>query len=427
MEEVIQPFMDEIMEQAIDDIVEFDATPPKRADPNADGGDWDTDSENGGDDAVVVPAALPDSTVLFEDPLAATASCIEPSASSEGQPVLSLVSLNTRTAASVDILRGTLSVLPELPRSSDNSAVRTVRISCGRGPGNTIKLKDSRVSLHHFTVRVRAAAGGRVVLDLLDQSTNGTWVDGKRVGRGRRVTLSVGVRIVALPSTLVGKEGEVGYVLLQDTKGAHCNPAPASAQEVPRPLASSSSSSESPAGFKGLPKALEEDLRCGICTDVLHRCLTLVPCGHNFCALCLAKWRRRSMTCPGCREPVRQAVQNLDVDRIVQTFVRAHPEAARSSEEEAALERGVCEPESAAHLRSLLRDRVEYERRVGPPHHVASPQRHGVRQARPQSGQAVRQPQRGTQAGASQARPNSATSEARRPEYQQQSVACVIC
>merc|ERR1719223_344701 len=171
---------------------------------------------------MVVPALLPDTTVLFEDAAGDTA-CAEPTLNVELQPVLSLVSLNTRTAASVDILRGTLSVLPELPDSS--SGVRTVRISCGRGPGNTIVLKDSRVSQHHFTVRVRAAAGGRVVLDLLDQSTNGTWVDGRRVGRGRRVTLSVGVRIVALPAMVVGRDGEVGYVLLQDTKGAHCNPA----------------------------------------------------------------------------------------------------------------------------------------------------------------------------------------------------------
>merc|ERR1712176_301733 len=96
---------------------------------------------------------------------------------------------------------------------------------------------------------------------------------------------------------------------------------------------------------QSLPFALERDLRCGICTDVLHRCLTLVPCGHNFCAACLAKWRRRSSLCPECRASVRQAVQNVDVDNLASAFLRAHPEAARSFDELATLDRAVCEPE----------------------------------------------------------------------------------
>jgi len=207
--------------------------------------DSDTESERG--EGVVVPTMLPDTTVLFEDAAAAEASGASAAQSSNApvdQPVLSLVSLNTRTAATVDILRGMLTVLPELPDAS--AAVRTVRISCGRDPGNTIVLKDHRVSLHHFTVRVRAAPGGRVVLDLLDQSSNGTWVDGKRVGRGRRVTLAVGDRIVALPAALVGRDGEVGYVLLHDTKGAGCN---VSAQgETPAVV-------DLKSGPQGLPKA----------------------------------------------------------------------------------------------------------------------------------------------------------------------------
>lgn len=350
--------------------------------------------------------------MLFEDDRGETHG--EASSALE-QPVLSLVSLNARTASSVDILRGQLTVLSEIPDSSQ--VVRSVRISCGREPGNTIVLKDSRVSLHHFTVRVRAMVGGRVVLDLLDQSSNGTWVDGKRVGRGHRVTLSVGQRIVALPASLVGRSGEVGYVLLHDTKGARCNPtlpekAKGDLQVMP----------ERRPGPKGLPRELEEDLRCGICTDVLHRCLTIVPCGHNFCAICLAKWRKRSTVCPGCRGPVRQAVQNLDVDRVAETFLRAHPESGRSPEELAALDRAACEPESAAHLRWLLRE---------PPHTtsssgsapVASPQRHGVRQ-RPQSAtaaSAVRQ-----HAAGGPQRPQSAQ-VSRRSEQRPHSSACIIC
>merc|ERR1719454_2304857 len=141
-------------------------------------------------------------------------------------------------------------------------------------------------------------------------------------------------------------------------------------------------SSESSDVAKGLPRSLEQDLRCGICTDVLHKCLTVVPCGHNFCAVCLARWRKRSTLCPGCRGPIRQAVQNLEIDRVADTFLRAHPEAARSSEEIAALDRAAYDPESAAHLRWLLRDpgHCNFAGSVNcPAIHVASPQRHQTR------------------------------------------------
>lgn len=382
------PRMDSVIEEPIGswekaDAPEAEEDRPSRLRSDAELEDFDSEDEEGGE-GVVAPANLTDTTMLFEDAAAAfSAPPADPGP--KEQPVLSLVSLNSKTAATVDILRGTLSVLPKLPDPS--AAARTVRISCGRDAANSIVLKDARVSLHHFTLRVTAAAGGRVVLDLLDQSSNGTWVDGRRVGRGRRVTLAVGDRIIALPAALVGRAGEVGYVLLHDTKGARCAAASPFRErpELPLPLASPPIS---PRGLKGLPRALEQDLRCGICTDVLHRCLTLVPCGHNFCATCLAKWRRRSTLCPGCREPVRQAVQNWDVDRVAETFLRAHPKAARSAEELAALDRAAWEPESAAHLRWLLRDPSQYdcpppESRLRP-HNLATPQRQGTRQPQTQ-------------------------------------------
>lgn len=334
---------------------------------------------------------LPDATLLMEDDVQRDGDSGPGDAPGcQEQPVLSLVSLNPRTAATVDILRGQLTVLPELPESV---AVRTVRISCGRDAANTIVLKDGRISLRHFTVRVRAAAGGRVVLDLLDQSSNGTWVNGRKVGRGRRVPLVVGDRIVALPASLVGREGEVGYVLLYDTKGAWCSAGAmcsASSSSEPGAQEEICSLEEAPASAevpKGLPRALEEDLRCGVCTDLLHRCLTVVPCGHNFCCACLVRWRRCSAQCPGCRELVRQAVRNLDVDRVVETFIKEHPEAARSASELREQDAWMADPDSAAVLRWLLRDKEPAHHAFlnanSNPHNVATPMRHGTRVVRP--------------------------------------------
>lgn len=288
-------------------------------------------------------------------------------------PVLSLVSLNPKTASSVDLLRGHLKVLKELPDPSP--VVRTVRVSCGRDLTNSIVTKDSRVSLKHFTLTIRAATGGRVAMEVMDHSNNGTWVDGRRVGKGCSVPLLLGGRIVPLPAAVVGRDAEIAYVLVYDTKGARCRAGLSLAAELPV---------RDDMVKASMPQDLEQDLCCGICTDVLHRCLTVIPCGHNFCATCLAKWWKRSSLCPGCRAPVTRAVQNPDVDRMAEAFLHAHPESARGPEELAALDRAARDAESASAIRWLLRDTGELSRHDASAafiQNVATPQRNAAQRA----------------------------------------------
>ncbi|CAE8642141.1 unnamed protein product, partial [Polarella glacialis] len=90
---------------------------------------------------VVTPIA--DATVLLEDACREGVAAGGLSARSKEDPVLSLVSLNIKTAASFDLVRGSLAVLPELP-SAVAAQAKTVRVSCGRDAGNTIVLADSR-------------------------------------------------------------------------------------------------------------------------------------------------------------------------------------------------------------------------------------------------------------------------------------------
>eukprot|EP00929_Paragymnodinium_shiwhaense_P052910 TRINITY_DN2648_c0_g2_i1.p2 TRINITY_DN2648_c0_g2~~TRINITY_DN2648_c0_g2_i1.p2 ORF type:complete len:198 (+),score=40.69 TRINITY_DN2648_c0_g2_i1:130-723(+) len=90
-------------------------------------------------------------------------------------------------------------------------------------------------------------------------------------------------------------------------------------------------------------------------TPLPSRCLTLVPCGHNFCSVCFVRWRRRSPCCPECRATVKQAVRNLAIDCVVEAFSQANPEAARSKQDTAAMERAERDPGNQAVLKWLLR------------------------------------------------------------------------
>ncbi|KAK8057702.1 hypothetical protein PG996_011639 [Apiospora saccharicola] len=92
---------------------------------------------------------------------------------------------------------------------------------------------------------------------------------------------------------------------------------------------------------------LEKELTCSICTEVLYQPLTLLDCLHTFCGSCLRDWfswqanaaenspnpppaGANIATCPSCRAPVRDTRHNATVATLLEMFLSAHPDKARS-------------------------------------------------------------------------------------------------
>ncbi|EMC99121.1 hypothetical protein BAUCODRAFT_392037 [Baudoinia panamericana UAMH 10762] len=97
---------------------------------------------------------------------------------------------------------------------------------------------------------------------------------------------------------------------------------------------------------------LEKELTCAICTEVLFQPLTLLDCLHTFCGACLKEWfefqakaastsRRttRPFTCPSCREAVRETKEDWRLTTLLEGFLKANPEKAKSSAEQDELRR----------------------------------------------------------------------------------------
>lgn len=315
------------------------------------------------------------------------------------EPLLYLVSLNKDTAATVEFPRSVLhdsksgaAAVVQNGRGGRGGPLPGAQISCGRDPVNTIVLEDPRVSSQHFTIRAVPAEDGHFALNLEDQSRNGTWVNDIVVGHGRTVPLSVGDKVYVLPSTRVGKGSEIGYLLL--------GPA----------LQASIASSPTPA-WASRQLEISADIQCGICAEVIHRCLTLVPCGHNFCLVCILEWRHRSTDCPSCRGSMRQAVRNRSIDGISEAYLKANPSAAREPADIRKMDEAESAPSNAATLRRLLQQGTTPLRRcTESPRGWISPQREGA--SAPQRIAAAARPlaaaSRGAAGGAPSPEPGSA-------------------
>ncbi|KAK5127856.1 hypothetical protein LTR85_004973 [Meristemomyces frigidus] len=91
---------------------------------------------------------------------------------------------------------------------------------------------------------------------------------------------------------------------------------------------------------------MEKELTCSICTDILYQPLTLLDCLHTFCGSCLREWfafqakaaasNRRTAnpcTCPSCREAVRGTKADWRLTTLLEGYLKANPDRAKSDEE----------------------------------------------------------------------------------------------
>eukprot|EP00743_Colponemidia_sp_Colp-15_P003926 GILK01004235.1.p1 GENE.GILK01004235.1~~GILK01004235.1.p1 ORF type:complete len:509 (+),score=97.03 GILK01004235.1:43-1527(+) len=206
-----------------------------------------------------------------------------------------LVSLNQKNVDSIELVHDAMSI--------------------GRKEENDTVLTDPRVSGFHCCVRRETQDGG-VTYTLEDLSSNGTFLNGTKVGRGKKVCIRAGDEIMILPEDRVGKEGLIAFAFkLTGEDESSCEP--------PTKKAKISKSNQD------FVQALSDDLMCGICREILHDCVSLVPCLHNFCGACLSDWAKSNMQCPSCRVTVREVRKNHTLSNVIDSLLNAHPDQRR--------------------------------------------------------------------------------------------------
>ena len=74
-------------------------------------------------------------------------------------------------------------------------------------------------------------------------------------------------------------------------------------------------------------------MRCGICFEVMHQVVTLMPCLHNYCGGCFSDWLKRSKECPHCRDIVVEVKKNATLNNVVLNYLELNPDEKRDPEE----------------------------------------------------------------------------------------------
>mmetsp|Transcript_2466 Transcript_2466/g.9281 ORF Transcript_2466/g.9281 Transcript_2466/m.9281 type:complete len:638 (-) Transcript_2466:5059-6972(-) len=79
--------------------------------------------------------------------------------------------------------------------------------------------------------------------------------------------------------------------------------------------------------------AFAEELTCGICSEILYKPISVLPCLHSFCAPCYSQWMDESDNCPHCRKEVELVRRNHILSNLVDKYLQSHQEKKRSDEE----------------------------------------------------------------------------------------------
>eukprot|EP00392_Amoebophrya_sp_AT5.2_P009180 g9208.t1 len=196
----------------------------------------------------------------------------------------------------------------------------TILMRAGRRPGNDLVVEDARISGLHFMLKVFHRDEGLFV-QLVDSSTNGVWVNGRKSDADDALTnpvLRSGDVLTMLAGPRVQPQERLSFELLIDPEAEE-----GGQQKITK-----------------LRDELAQDISCGICADVLYKPICLVPCLHNFCTSCYVEWVHTSVVsartlkppkevCPICRAAVSHRQLNCPLVGIVDTFLKNHPEKRR--------------------------------------------------------------------------------------------------
>jgi hypothetical protein len=249
--------------------------------------------------------------------------------------------------------------------------VRGATFSIGRGESNDLVSDSAHLSgMHCALAPAQGTSGGALVLT--DSSTNGTFVDGSRVCKGsmplrwgQRVELVKGHKgLCFVVREFRGEAASQGFArnktlvsdpndeTLSDKGEGEAEGGSGSARE-------GGGSARGGTGSAKKKDAVSEHMKCGICLEVLHRAVTLLPCQHNFCAGCYSECMQRSSTCPQCRGHVEEVSRNHTLCNIITAFLDANPHLQRAPADRAELDSKDRLPDEALRARKRHRPAEE--------------------------------------------------------------------
>lgn len=77
---------------------------------------------------------------------------------------------------------------------------------------------------------------------------------------------------------------------------------------------------------------LASELSCGICFELIHNCVSVIPCLHNFCGACISGWMKND-SCPLCKATMTKLKKNTMINSLIESIVKLDVSKRRSQKD----------------------------------------------------------------------------------------------
>ena len=201
-----------------------------------------------------------------------------------------------------------------------NFDLRNPSYKIGRLDTCDIHIDDIRVSGVHCIIK--RASDGQVYLE--DTSSNGTYLENQKVGKNYTKRIYPGKKFFILHKTKVQKQEDVlGFIFSLNEETNPLKRERADGKKEENDINIPNKHIKPPMqNFEGFT----ENIRCSLCEDCIYKCVSTIPCFHNFCSACYSTWMLKSTQCPTCKQEVHEIKKNVFLDNIVQNFLEKNPQ-----------------------------------------------------------------------------------------------------
>ncbi|CAI2365368.1 unnamed protein product [Moneuplotes crassus] len=219
-------------------------------------------------------------------------------------------SLNDETAKDFDIL--------------ETDVIIGRKKDCGH------QIPNGKISGQHCQVQLDKESGE---FTLTDKSTNGTFVNDKRVSKDEPVQLQNGDKIYLLKDE--NENEKIGFIFVslyskpEESKlGQRRKRSEMEGHGEDKKEESKKEQPQKKILRQDTPYAVQQ-MKCSFCLEIMYKPVCLIPCLHNFCGGCYADWMVKNGNCPECRDKVKTIKRNHLLNSMIEAHLKDNPKDAK--------------------------------------------------------------------------------------------------
>ena len=156
---------------------------------------------------------------------------------------------------------------------------------------------------------------------ITDKSTNGTFVNDKRIEKNQPLNLHNGDKIYLLKDE--DQDEKIGFIFVAIYTKPVANP-------LGKKRKRDEDEEEEIKTDKRLKRmntpAAVQQMKCSFCLEIMHKPVSLIPCLHNFCGGCYADWMVKNNNCPECRDKVKHIKRNHMIKSMIDEHLKKNPD-----------------------------------------------------------------------------------------------------